>query len=81
MKVVLVGNRHGNAAINWPGVLAASGIVAAISLAGASVFMLATSWFSPPTLILVVALCVGTVVGLSIQRSLQLPIDQLTPLK
>lgn len=81
MKVILVGNRHGNAVINWPGVLAVSGIVAAISLAGASVFMLATSWFSPLTLILAVAITVGAVVGLGIQRSLQLPIDQLTPLK
>ena len=81
MKVVLVGNRHGNAVINWHGVLAVSGIVAAISLAGASVFMLATSWFSPPTAILAVALSVGTIVGFGIQRSLQLPIDQLTPLK
>ena len=81
MKVVLVGNRHGNAVINWPGVLAVSGIVAAITLAVASVFMLATGWFSPPSLILTAALCAGTVVGSSIQRSLQLPIDQLTPLK
>ena len=81
MKVVLVGKRHGNAVINWPGVLAVSGILTAISLAVASVFMLATGWFSPPALILVAALCVGTVVGSSIQRSLQLPIEQLTPLK
>ena len=81
MKVVLVGNRNGNAVINWSGVLAASGIIAAVSLAGASAFMIATSWFSPPTLILAVALGVGTIVGFGIQRSLQLPIDQLPRLK
>jgi len=81
MKIALVGNRDGRSVINWLGVIAVSGIVATISLASVSAFMLVTNWFSLPTLILVVALCVGSLIGFSIQRALQLPIEQLPPFK
>lgn len=81
MKIVLVGNRHGNAVINWPGVLTASGIVATISLAIAAVFMLAFSWFSPFALVMSAFLIPAFVVGMGVQRALQLPTKQLKPLK
>jgi hypothetical protein len=77
MRVDLVVNRDGKAAVNWLGVLAVSAIVAAISFAVFAVFMFATGWFSLTALILVVALCVGGVVGSCVQRSWQLPVDRL----
>ncbi len=81
MKFVLVGNRNGNAVVNWLGVLASALIVAIIAMAGSAAVMLAIGWFSPIALIMAASFVPALVVGMGIKRSLQLPIKELTTLE
>lgn len=79
MKIFLVGNRDGKAAVNWPGVLLTMLIVATLAIVGAAGFMVVVGWFSPIAIFLAASFgisCVATWV----HQSLQLPIEQLTPL-
>ena len=81
MKIILVGNRDGQAVINWLGVFASALIVATVSMAGAAAFMIAVSWYSPAALAVAVILGVASVVGIGVQRAFRLPMEQLKPLK
>ena len=81
MKIILVGKCDGKAIVNWPGVLGSASIVAALAMVGAAAFMVTLGWFSPLVLVMAAILIPALVVGMSVQRALQLPIEQLKPLK